>query len=589
MSGKGRLLAAMGEPQRYLVRQSMRLLDEAYDEEQQLVGDEEDGLSSRSSAHYALGLLLRGEPGDRERAEAVIRRVLGLQLIAPGEIYDGTFLLSPDRPHPPQGHMAWDVFPPGIAYALPESMEAVYRQFMNRMEQALPEVFREEGRAARAQECFTQAVNEVLPPVWQSYDPNWREFMACTFALLLEHFAEELPAELTAQIDKAMKRTVAASIQRMRSQSIPMNTNIELMHTFIAQYYGARYGELEWSAHAEREAERLLAEYSEFGSFAEFNSTTYYGVDLTVLGMWRNYAKTERFHEIGGELERGLWRNIAEFYHPLLENMSGPYSRGYEMDMRGHSSIGAFIYLALGSGYEHLAAPNCETSHDPLIALVGVQVPTEVLPQLREHAGNRLVRRQFRELVERDRPGANSHLCTAEAWIGERLMLGGLSGSRNTSGQLHPATAHWQTEDGSCYSLRLLRRMKGQPWSKHMRGVIFDCSAGDGWLRAEVQIAAEAALTLESESGLEVLFEVDGPGLTERTAAGIMSGSWQLPGLRCAVTADAPAPVAQLEGERLAIIYRHAVGARIASRMVFELRFELEEGGIKSETVKKKV
>ena len=32
--------------------------------------------------------------------------------------------------------------------------------------------------------------------------------------------------------------------------------------------------------------------------------------------------------------------------------------------------------------------------------------------------------------------------------------MGAMSGSRNTNGQMHPATVHWQTETGDRYYLR---------------------------------------------------------------------------------------------------------------------------------------
>ncbi|GEM_PF-742721 len=561
-------LTDMSAEQLFLVEQSMLMMDRNYDEAEKLVRDEEEGgrLSTRSSAHYALGLMLRDRPGDRERACAVARRVLDMQLDAPDEIYDGTFKVFPGAPTPPAGHMAWGVFPPGIAYSMPTSMAALFERFAANVDRAFPGAFGGEGAHA-VRSCFVEAANGIWPPVWQSYDPNWREFIACSFALLLEHFEDRLPVELTERIDDAMAKAVAASISRRLSQSIPMNTNIELMHAFIVHYYGHRYRNADWIGHSEAEARRLLASYSEFDSFAEFNSATYYGVDLTVLGMWRKYARTSLFRYIGGILESGLWRNIAMFYHPGLENMAGPYSRGYEMEMGKHSSMGVFVYLALGQGYEHLAAPNCETSHDPIIALVGADVPEDVVPQLREHRRDRLVSRLFRELCERDKPGVNTNLCKAEAWIGKELMIGALSGSRNTSGQLHPATIHWQDGDGVRRSLRLLRRAKGEPWKKHMRGVVFDCSAGEGMLEAEVSI--------DSNDEIDIFFEADGPGVELSV---ISDKRWALPGLTCLVSAEAPPPVARRNGDRLEIVYSHRPGEAAKRRMTFKLRLKLQRG-----------
>ncbi|MBN2982412.1 hypothetical protein JW799_14365 [Cohnella algarum] len=547
----------------FLVRQAMRVMDRNYDEQASLVRETEGGeLSTRSSAHYALGLLIRGEPGDREKASAILQRVLDMQLDAPDEIYHGTFRVSPEAPVPPAGHMAWGTFPPGIAYSIHTTMEAVFRRFAANIGRALPGLLTGEAEPA-VRDGFRHAVNEVLPPVWESYDPNWREFIACTFALLLDRFEAELPPGLVARIDGAMGKAVGASLARRLSQSIPMNTNIELMHAFIVHYYGHRYRDEAWIEHAEREAERLLAAYREFDSFPEFNSTTYYGVDLTVLGMWREHARTESFRSAGKKLESGLWRNLADFYHPGLENVAGPFSRAYDMEMKEHSSLGVFLYLALGESCRHLAVVNCETSHDPLIALVGVDVPEDVLPRLREFGGERHIRKSFRELCERDKPGANTHLCRAEAWIGRDLMIGAMSGSRNTSGQLHPATIHWRTESGERYSLRLLRRAKGEQWSRHLRGVTFEAKAAERRLEAEICV--------RSDEEIEVFFEVSGPCLEP---AQISEDRWSFPGLSCIVSAEAPQPAVRMNGGRLEIVYPCRSGPDAWSRLRFELQLE---------------
>lgn len=550
----------MNEQQRHLVVQSMREMDRHYNDEIKMI--REGALhSTRGSGHYAFGLLLRGEPGDRERACEVIDAVLALQFNHPGEIYHGTFRAAPELPVPPAGHMAWITFPPGFAYSILQTMEDIYDKFVARLAEQHPHAL--EGlEPASMKRVYREAVNQTLPPVWESYDPNWREFIACTFALILDHYESVLPDDLVRRMDQAMHITVEASIDRRISISIPMNTNIELMHLFITHYFGYRYHTSAWMEHAEREAQLLLQEFEEFDSFAEFNSTTYYGVDLTVLGMWRKYGQSKSFREVGRVIEQGLWRNIALFYHPSMEEMSGPFARAYEMEMRAHSSMGVFIYLALGEGYEHLAGLNCESSHDPLIAAVGVEVPADVFPQLREHHGDRLVRKQFRELCERDKPGENSHLCTATAWIGERLMLGGMAGSRNTNGQMHPATIHWQTTDGEKYFVRLLRRAVGDRWNTHLRGIYYEAHAEKNRLEIEVR--------LETKEELELFFEFSGgPGLRE---ASITGERWGLPGLNCMLEAEvgpAPAPTLRKLEDRLELVYAYRPGAEASGRMRF--------------------
>ncbi|MNW23636.1 hypothetical protein D3C74_03410 [compost metagenome] len=551
------------EEQRHLVDQAMRLMDGLYDDEQGLLQDEEapERHDTRSSVHYALGLLMRAGEGDITRACTLLHQVMDLQFDLPDEIYHGTFRQAPELPVPPAGHYAWKKFAPGFAYFWDDTLEKIGQQLSIQWSKNT-----NMGSDAPDSQFIIQslrdAADKVIPRVWRSYDPNWREFIACAFAIILEHFEQILPSEVVVRMDDCMVKTVGASIDRLGSDAIPMNTNIELMHIFAVHYFGYRLDRQDWQGHAQLQAERLLAEFREFGSFAEFNTTTYYGVDLTVLGMWRCYGRTDALKGIGAEIEEGLWRNIALFYNPELENVSGPFARAYEMEMLGHSSMGVFIYLALGQDYKHLTLPNCETSHDPMIALVGVNVPEDVRQQLAVHAGDRRVDKQFRELCERNKPGENRHLCTASAWIERTRMIGAMSGSRNTNGQMHPATIHWKTDNGDKYYARLIRREKGKGWNTHLRGIIFDAEVEKDRLAVEV--------SLDTELDTEVYFEIEGPGLSR---VEITAESWRLPGLSCKLHSKAPHPYFIRTDNRIEIVYSH-YGTDVNGHMSFDLELD---------------
>ncbi|XEC94113.1 hypothetical protein AB6A23_22690 [Paenibacillus tarimensis] len=559
------MMDRMTEEQQFLINQAMEHMDAYYDESMSMLRNCEDGdlerHSTRGSAHYAVGLLIRRQSGDLERACKVLAKVMDMQFDCPEEIYHGTFRTSPQAENPPAGNYPWKSFAPGFAYFLSDTVGKITAQFMQQLEREMPHMTiadrREAGRALEA------AADQVLPPVWKSYDPNWREFIACAFAVILEHFEAELPKELVARMDESMGKAVQGSIDRRLSDAIPMNTNIELMHIFVSHYFGCRLHNEEWIKHADREADAFLQAYKEFGTFAEFNSSTYYGVDLTVLGLIRTYGRSETVKRAMREVEQGLWENIALFYNANLENLCGPFSRAYEMEMRAHSSIGVFIYLALGRGCEHLAGINCESGHDPLIALVGVDVPETVKPALAAFQEGRYVEKQFRELCERDKPGSNSNLCTAAAWIESKRMLGAMSGSRNTNGQLHPATIHWMTDDGAKYYLRLIRREAGGNWNSHLRGIVFDGKVAKDCLSVDVD--------LSTEQDIDVYFEITGPG-SNGSQVLILPDEWRLPGLTCSVTADAPRPVITATDDRIEIVYPYRpVQGTAGSRMSFKL------------------
>lgn len=557
------VLEHMTKAQQHLVNQSMSYMDGLYVNDARLIQSYENAgeLDSRGSAHYALGLLLRNGEGDVHRAEHVIRSVLSMQYDAPDEIYHGTFRTRPDVTDPPRGNYNWKEFAPGTAYFLERTFEKVSAEFIDAL-WSDESMLNESAERKEMKRLFQSAMDQVLPPVWRSYDPNWREFIACAFAVILAEFSHRLSQQLVEQMEYAMKLAVAASIDRRKSDVIPMNTNIELMHIFITHFYGHRFNHPDWIAYSDEQTERMLNEFMVHESFAEFNSTTYYGVDLTVLGMWRTYGSTMRFVEIGRIVEAGLWNNIALFYNANLENLSGPFARAYDMEMTAHSSVGMFIYLLLGEEYIHLADVNCEVEHGPLIAIVGIEAPIEVIPFLKEHQGDRLVQKQFIELCERDEPTSNRNLCTAKAWIGEKRMIGAMSDSRNTNGQMFPATIHWQSDQGHRYDLRLTRREVGEGWNTHLRGITFEADLTEDSLMIEV--------SLEIPDEIEVYFEIRGPFIGKDN---IQDKQWALPGLVCNVTAEAPDPKVLIYPESAEIIYRYVPGDT-PDKMRFKLNLQ---------------
>jgi hypothetical protein len=241
----------------------------------------------RRTSYYALGLLLRGKEGDRERALKALHAVLDQQIDKPGLLYHGTFYRSPEEAPPPTN---------------PQDL------------------------------------------VWTHYDPNWRQFIGTTLAMILEEYEDRLPESLVERIETALRTAVQGEKGEFRSQhrgrsggpdnkGLENYTNIALMHAFLWTYAGVRLKQPEWIDEGEGFAARIYANFKRFGTFEEYNSPSYYGVDLFALALWRHYGPTEEMRRMGTELEAELWKDIAAHYHAGLKNMAGPYSRAYGMDM----------------------------------------------------------------------------------------------------------------------------------------------------------------------------------------------------------------------------------------------------------------
>ncbi len=459
---------ALDENARELFVTAMRWMERSWDDGAGLLWGGGDTAAAgpvhttRGSVWYAIGLLMRQNPGDLPRAIRVFDTVLNHQFDAPGRVFHGTFLRAPEEPPPPD--------------------EAV---------------------------------------IWRDYDPNWREFIITALQLALLEYADRLPARLVDKIDAAVRRAVMGALARGLS---PSYTNIALMHAFMLCCAGARFGEPRWSAEGERMARQVYKLYEPHRAFAEYNSPTYYGVDLYALALWRSFpALTPLLALLGAEMEDALWRQIAQFDHAGLRNLAGPYDRSYGMDLCAYVAlVGIWIRLATGKPNAPLPdlempptgaddagerrAPPFAHAHDlgfaPLFAFLGVRVPADALTTLGAFPGERQI-----ENVITDDPRR-----VATAWLGPSRMLGGEFTGRTApaSGQFHPATLHWRIDP------------------EHI-----------GWVRLlyEAPVDAQASRDrLEIRTTGHVSFIVHAPG-AER--GGFERDCWRLPGLSVRVTTKA--------------------------------------------------
>lgn len=557
--------AALSREGKILLDETMAQLDTFYDEEAGLLAAAMGGVRRhhvRASVHYALGLLIRGGAEDIPRAVKAVNAVIDTQYDCPGEIYHGTFRRVPQEPHPPKGTLPWREISLQDRYF----MDVACERITNTLNKRLACDADLAPYAARVGEHLLQAVLAEYPVVWKSYDPNWREFIGCAFALMLACFEDALPAETVRRILASAKIAMEGAIERSRSGFTPLNTNIEIMHVFLADYFGNRLGDRAAVQYAAGYAEELSKRYAKYHSVCEYNSPTYYGVDLTAIGFWRKFAVTPRIRELGEMIEAGLWEDVADMYNHAMRNMCGPFSRNYEMDMSRHTSLHALMFLGLGMDRFAGRPFNVESDHNPLLVLCGVHIPEAVQARLLKTGGERTVTRQFLELSERGDPRDNNALCTATAWITDKLMTGGLSGSKNVSGQLHPATVYWRDTLGGVSSMRLLRSgSDGTIDGYHT--VVFDCRAERNCLHIDVESRVNR--------DIKVFFEFASAGIP---GAVIKKDLWQVAGLTIKVNAQAPDFFVEKMDGCLRVCYLALDGRPETKKLHFDLECILESG-----------
>jgi hypothetical protein len=463
-------VGALGPDARQLFQQSMDLGDHFFDEETKLVRNPDaaneagsTGAANRSAAEsnrlpdrylvresswYALGLLLRDAPGDRQRAAAILNAVLKEQYTAPGVRWYGTYKRTPEEPDPAAASL-----------------------------------------------------------IWRDYDPNWRVFIGTTFAIILIEYPDRIPAGLAGQMYKAIDTAIEGEMAEGRL--VPTYTNIALMYGFLWDFSAMHNHRADWRAKAAAWNETVYRIFSQYGTFNEYNSPTYCGVDLYGLALWRDYGSTPRMKLIGSRMEAALWRDTASYYQPQLRNISGPYDRAYGMDMESYVSVmGVWMRSVLNARMAPLPVPTPTTDHladiwfAPHIAILGTRIPADALTKMKSFSGEHLVRKQ----IDAKR--------VSTAWIGRDAIFGGEATTKTKDSgmttQFHPATVQWRTPSGEI------------GWVQLVQSPPVDATAD------------KHGLTIATDGTVRLRIHAKGYEVNRLSAT-----LWQLPGLSISVTSDA--------------------------------------------------
>jgi hypothetical protein len=280
-------------------------------------------------------------------------------------------------------------------------------------------------------------------------------------------------------------------------------------------------------------AESVVQRRERQGAFDEFNSPTYYGIDLYGLALWRTCAVSSRLREWGASMETALWAETALLYHAGLGNQCGPYTRSYGMDL--HRYVGAvalWLWPVIGRNLTplpELDASAIDHGHDlclgPTIALVGSAVPEHITPWFAAFPGPSRVERLVSERPRR----------VVTAWLGTDLMIGAEHNDQGWSAwhQYFPATIHWRGSGGDVGTVRFVHN-------------------GPTTARAEQdQLTIEAGAARDGTTNPTFLVEVD-----DFDASAVTAERWDLPGLGVDIETDAPLAEVLAFGTAQLIVYR---------------------------------
>jgi hypothetical protein len=449
-------LASTNTNTREIFQQSMGLDAQLWDNNVKLVhrpGFRSDVLHEgsymvRESSWYALGLLLRDAPGDRQRAADILDAVLKQQYVTPGVKWYGTYKRTPEEPNP-----------------------------------------------------------SINPVMWEGYDPNWRHFIGTTFAMILIEYPDRISPNLSKRMYEAIDRAIDGEMKEGRL--VPSYSNIALMYGFLWDFAAVHDNRDDWKKQSSDWNEAVYSLFKKYDAFFEYNSPTYYGVDLYGLALWRDYGSTPRIQKIGSEMEATLWNDIASFYNPLLRNISGPYDRSYGMDMESYVAIiGVWMRTVLDAKMAPLPRITATTDHvadvwfAPHLTILGTRIPPEALAKMKKFDGDHLVHKQITE-----QRGAT-------AWIGRDVIFGGETTGKTkdagTTTQFHPVTVQWRTPSGEI------------GWVRLAQSPMIDVTAN------------QLGLTISASGTLR--FRIHAMQMAPET---VTEKQWALPGLNIAVISDA--------------------------------------------------
>ncbi len=361
---------------------------------------------------------------------------------------------------------------------------------------------------------FRRAPEEPDPPadpiMWLHFDPNWRQFVGTTLATIVDRHGAQLPSDLVTRIRTSIERAVTGEPPGRVAVTY---SNIALMKAWLDAWSGR-------TDEAETFARDIHAHYLEHNAFIEYNSPTYYGIDLWALALWRE--STEAMAELGAELEQELWRDIARFYHAGLRNLCGPFDRAYGMDMNRYATpLGLWIWSVAGRDHAPFPDPATRFGHPhdicfgPLMSVGGTRMPEDATAELTAFTGERLIEQTI----------SGDPLRVATAWLSEDVMIGAQTGPSSGIGWLqhHHATLHCRTSDGEIAWMRLLpdcpadARAKPNELSVWTTGsaLRFEISGGSIFqLVKAMETNAASTEEQETEDGFIVTFEPARSGQT---------------------------------------------------------------------------
>jgi hypothetical protein len=157
-------------------------------------------------------------------------------------------------------------------------------------------------------------------------DANAIEFACQAVGPMLLHYGQSL----SPVFKEEMRPHIRAAFTAMRHHKVPVSyTNIFLMKTVNLMLMGEAIGDAEAASDGYRMLDEWIA-YTEQNGIHEFDSPTYYSVDLNSLNMGYRFAKRPETRAKFQAILEYFWTDIAANYFAGRQDLAGAHSRDYD-------------------------------------------------------------------------------------------------------------------------------------------------------------------------------------------------------------------------------------------------------------------
>jgi hypothetical protein len=172
-------------------------------------------------------------------------------------------------------------------------------------------------------------------------DYNAVDFCLQGGALLWVKHQAAWPAAARERLQEILRHAVPGALKHKVNENY---TNIALMNAANLILLGEALGQSETAAEGRRRLEAVLRYTLRYGTH-EYDSPTYYGVDLDVLGTLEAYTKDATVRKQARAMLELFWMDIAANWLPGTHKLGGTRSRDYDY-LRGLGILDMHLYLA---------------------------------------------------------------------------------------------------------------------------------------------------------------------------------------------------------------------------------------------------